>query len=156
MKEENALDKFFNKYRLCTILGLDHNKPLVCLEKKPVVLTNNYSSGSIHRNILSHTGDNLMDNMSSNSMKSKHSINEEIKEINMTSEKIVNSNVFPNINNLEYYKYKIIYDIFKFETNSIMYYSIFEMMKEICCPFFATKANKEKFNLFLMNSLDAP
>ena len=153
VKQETTLDKFFDKSRMSTILGLESNQNFFSSSKKPET-TNNNSANTI-KNMMSATRENVIDNISNSSLKSKYKnnlkdnliINEDILD-NSSEKPISCSFLFPNLNNEEYYKYNLIYDLFKYETNDKMFYSIFEILKEVCFPCFAGKINRKKFDLY--------
>jgi hypothetical protein len=153
MTQDEAVDKFFDKKRVCKILGLDPNLPLSNFERKGNSINTNYSPTTI-KNFYTNGWEpneeiSSVRRLRDNNSRITYNIGDDNRSMDArTDRSIAYSMNFPNLNALEYHKYKIIYDILKFPTNDKMFYSIFEILIEAFCPCFANEKSKKKFKIY--------
>jgi len=129
---ETTLNKFFNKEKLLCILGLESKSELKEFLEEEI----NPKDKSDMKSILdeSYKNKEISSRGSAELIIAGHIKKEVLPE-------------FKNINMFEYFKNKIIYEIFKYECFDKMYFSVTEVLLNSFCRSFAMKTSKKRFKI---------
>jgi hypothetical protein len=130
---EKTLNKFFNKEKLLCILGLESKIELKEFLEEDIDSKDKSDMKSI-----------LDDSYKKKEGSSRGST--ELMIVGQCRNKILPE--FKNINMFEYFKNKIIYEIFKYECFDKMYFSITEVLLNTFCRSFAMETSKKRFKIF--------
>ena len=139
--ENDLMNRFFNEAKIKKIFPTKDKANQSPLERPlEIIIEKNIKKDSIIQLIEMKSFKKTIDNTNRSNceLNDKNSINEE--ENTHLSEY--------EVNYVELYKNRILYDIFKYEFNDKMYFSMSEVLMSCFCPWWANKKSRKRFEIF--------